>query len=127
MIRRPPRSTLFPYTTLFRSVRPGQLGDAFDLLPCSPGLAVADVLRHRRPEEHRLLRHEGYLGPQRLERELLYVLPVYEHPSCLRVVEAGDKARYRSLAGPAQADAPDAAPGPDLQAPAPGGLAGPQT
>src|SRR2546429_5966620 len=24
MIRRPPRSTLFPYTTLFRSVEPGQ-------------------------------------------------------------------------------------------------------
>src|SRR5437870_9616273 len=24
MIRRPPRSTLFPYTTLFRSPRPGQ-------------------------------------------------------------------------------------------------------
>src|SRR3712207_8744836 len=24
MIRRPPRSTLFPYTTLFRSIRPGQ-------------------------------------------------------------------------------------------------------
>src|SRR3712207_7808878 len=25
MIRRPPRSTLFPYTTLFRSVRPDEL------------------------------------------------------------------------------------------------------
>src|SRR2546429_6741620 len=25
MIRRPPRSTLFPYTTLFRSALPGQL------------------------------------------------------------------------------------------------------
>src|SRR5437667_3931062 len=25
MIRRPPRSTLFPYTTLFRSVRPGKV------------------------------------------------------------------------------------------------------
>src|SRR5256885_10300756 len=25
MIRRPPRSTLFPYTTLFRSLRPNQL------------------------------------------------------------------------------------------------------
>src|SRR2546430_6675462 len=25
MIRRPPRSTLFPYTTLFRSNRPGQV------------------------------------------------------------------------------------------------------
>src|SRR3712207_7645580 len=24
MIRRPPRSTLFPYTTLFRSIRPGE-------------------------------------------------------------------------------------------------------
>src|SRR3712207_7757618 len=31
MIRRPPRSTLFPYTTLFRSLRvkrPGRSGDA---------------------------------------------------------------------------------------------------
>src|SRR3712207_8439260 len=28
MIRRPPRSTLFPYTTLFRSVRPLLGGDA---------------------------------------------------------------------------------------------------
>src|SRR3712207_7180436 len=26
MIRRPPRSTLFPYTTLFRSVHPGGVG-----------------------------------------------------------------------------------------------------
>src|SRR5437667_4841077 len=31
MIRRPPRSTLFPYTTLFRSVRKGQL--LFELDP----------------------------------------------------------------------------------------------
>src|SRR2546427_9195978 len=29
MIRRPPRSTLFPYTTLFRSIRAGWLADAF--------------------------------------------------------------------------------------------------
>src|SRR3712207_9081792 len=27
MIRRPPRSTLFPYTTLFRSARPALVGD----------------------------------------------------------------------------------------------------
>src|SRR5256885_11815601 len=27
MIRRPPRSTLFPYTTLFRSVEQGAFGD----------------------------------------------------------------------------------------------------
>src|SRR2546427_7410433 len=29
MIRRPPRSTLFPYTTLFRSGRGGHPGDRF--------------------------------------------------------------------------------------------------
>src|SRR3712207_6998939 len=27
MIRRPPRSTLFPYTTLFRSLRPAERGE----------------------------------------------------------------------------------------------------
>src|SRR3712207_8842557 len=31
MIRRPPRSTLFPYTTLFRSRGAGEEGDAQDL------------------------------------------------------------------------------------------------
>src|SRR5256885_12170864 len=30
MIRRPPRSTLFPYTTLFRSSQPQQRGDRDD-------------------------------------------------------------------------------------------------
>src|SRR3712207_8924897 len=33
MIRRPPRSTLFPYTTLFRSRRPQRLGRAVAALP----------------------------------------------------------------------------------------------
>src|SRR5206468_9095050 len=35
MIRRPPRSTLFPYTTLFRSRRPGRspTSDAASALP----------------------------------------------------------------------------------------------
>src|SRR2546426_7538663 len=34
MIRRPPRSTLFPYTTLFRSPRPSQAN--FVLVECGP-------------------------------------------------------------------------------------------
>src|SRR2546427_5851102 len=36
MIRRPPRSTLFPYTTLFRSVEPTARSDidAFLTFPC---------------------------------------------------------------------------------------------
>src|SRR3990167_6954926 len=51
MIRRPPRSTLFPYTTLFRSVAPAQ---AF-LLRLWHVLVVALLallLRERRSEEH---------------------------------------------------------------------------
>src|SRR6266513_5561494 len=54
MIRRPPRSTLFPYTTLFRSPRhggpktpaPDRLGS-----PTAPR-APASAGRHRRSEEH---------------------------------------------------------------------------
>src|SRR3712207_8356086 len=49
MIRRPPRSTLFPYTTLFRSrggaeaVQPGEVGD----LLADPHLRVEPaLLRH---------------------------------------------------------------------------------
>src|SRR2546427_4795761 len=40
MIRRPPRSTLFPYTTLFRS-----LADAFGKFQDGDLLGVADVRR----------------------------------------------------------------------------------
>src|SRR3712207_8364806 len=36
MIRRPPRSTLFPYTTLFRSIGPGYRGGA-DLVRAAAG------------------------------------------------------------------------------------------
>src|SRR3712207_6997149 len=46
MIRRPPRSTLFPYTTLFRSSRSDALDRAEQ--PLEPGLERRDklVLRH---------------------------------------------------------------------------------
>ncbi len=39
MIRRPPRSTLFPYTTLFRSTRIFRPGDVY-LVPNRPGLTL---------------------------------------------------------------------------------------
>src|SRR5437016_9444515 len=44
MLRRPPRSTLFPYTTLFRSPRPGLWVIQFRrILPGGPrGAAIAD-------------------------------------------------------------------------------------
>src|SRR5256885_7220014 len=51
MIRRPPRSTLFPYTTLFRSSNTGGMG-------LSPGggwitqQGAVELLRSARSEEH---------------------------------------------------------------------------
>src|SRR5437588_9735582 len=47
MIRRPPRSTLFPYTTLFRSLRREAAGQAGD----GGGLQRL-VIAHGRSEEH---------------------------------------------------------------------------
>src|SRR2546426_8004310 len=73
MIRRPPRSTLFPYTTLFRSIRSSEVcrgsglqlreepsGDwcVFDASACWANLPViaikhsTDTFRSHRSEEH---------------------------------------------------------------------------
>src|SRR5712675_3353146 len=64
MIRRPPRSTLFPYTTLFRSgsaVRANRRCDA------SPGSATGGFPRRRRPtgsdrKSTRLNSSHGYIS-----------------------------------------------------------------
>src|SRR5229473_7449519 len=75
MIRRPPRSTLFPYTTLFRSLGPALadgLGDC-PPRPEHPG-AVGPRQRARPKDEHRRRRAKQKLGPgmlagdQRVER-----------------------------------------------------------
>src|SRR5256885_11453422 len=50
MIRRPPRSTLFPYTTLFRSAACTRKSGACSLSPLSLGTSLALTLR--RSEEH---------------------------------------------------------------------------
>src|SRR3712207_7451879 len=48
MIRRPPRSTLFPYTTLFRS-RPALHRLAVAQDPHAPGLDLVEQPQHLRP------------------------------------------------------------------------------
>src|SRR3712207_7105907 len=55
MIRRPPRSTLFPYTTLFRSVRRSAADDA-DLVPA---LAAKVPARGQRTGQARGAHLEG--------------------------------------------------------------------
>src|SRR3989442_15989308 len=53
MIRRPPRSTLFPYTTLFRSCRALRLSHVADSLRRRPPLDDQQGTRlRRRSEEH---------------------------------------------------------------------------
>src|SRR3712207_9487150 len=50
MIRRPPRSTLFPYTTLFRSVTEDELGARVVLVDVLVGIRQVGPGRHE--EEH---------------------------------------------------------------------------
>src|SRR5256885_9685399 len=44
MIRHPPRSTLFPYTTLFRSLRPDHVDRKLDRLALAGAVVAADQL-----------------------------------------------------------------------------------
>src|SRR5256885_12869602 len=53
MIRRPPRSTLFPYTTLFRSRRQ-ILGDLLEVVFVAPRLELAPRIPDLRPRDLRI-------------------------------------------------------------------------
>src|SRR5256886_9155432 len=51
MIRRPPRSTLFPYTTLFRSQHAGVPGRQHETVTPEP-VGVRGIVSQMRSEEH---------------------------------------------------------------------------
>src|SRR3712207_7557248 len=63
MIRRPPRSTLFPYTTLFRSPyrRDGWPGRRRPRCLLRPARAPRTLRPHRRPERGRSEEHTSEL------------------------------------------------------------------
>src|SRR3712207_7735379 len=102
MIRRPPRSTLFPYTTLFRSVLKRNIGEAMivgfvavglfaggHLLPVMGG-ALAEALQEQvtyaaiRSEEHTSeLQSRQYLVCRLLLEK--NPAPLAEPPDCRRV------------------------------------------
>src|SRR3712207_7356755 len=63
MIRRPPRSTLFPYTTLFRS----RLALRVEVLVAEVAVAAGDVERHDDPVADREMR--GRVGPDLLHED----------------------------------------------------------
>src|ERR1039458_6800635 len=56
MIRRPPRSTLFPYTTLFRSAMLGSIASELLLGQCDGRLTLAN---HAQPSRNRGMAFEG--------------------------------------------------------------------
>src|SRR3712207_7632665 len=68
MIRRPPRSTLFPYTTLFRSgVRERRLAGGLDRLGASPRGRDGRLIQDRRLHPEAGIRahgglHDGAVG-----------------------------------------------------------------
>src|SRR5256885_13606094 len=74
MIRRPPRSTLFPYTTLFRSQRGGPEDDAFRRV-------------HERDADH----------VRRKEREVLVSPALADVPGGVRAVEESVRCRKESV------------------------------
>src|SRR2546429_1577541 len=92
MIRRPPRSTLFPYTTLFRSG-----GGAFQQILTSAKVGDAIVhMTQQRSEEH----------TSELQSRL--------HLVCRLLLEKKKKEQCRrTLAGPGLADAHTTVPYPD--------------
>src|SRR5260370_17834061 len=65
MIRRPPRSTLFPYTTLFRSVFPWMYGNSRNAPPSNEDIARVAVGSLMKPGGHAGQRHRPS-GPELL-------------------------------------------------------------
>src|SRR2546423_14780440 len=93
MIRRPPRSTLFPYTTLFRSQ------DAF--IRALAGLRATDADMNLRPWLYMIVRNramDDLRRPSPLAAELDHVAhlrPVDDPDPAVRVL---DRHRFRSVA-----------------------------
>src|SRR2546427_11799350 len=86
MIRRPPRSTLFPYTTLFRSLPP--LGDVeIDL--DAPALAPDRVGEQRQRDLQRL----AQVGPARPQEDVLHRLHRQGRGAARRAVLVVDQDR----------------------------------
>src|SRR2546425_1403510 len=107
MIRRPPRSTLFPYTTLFRSLPLSMTSDAArQLMELYPRIYFACHTRHvRDPRTRRLLSaHQASILDHLDEREPLTLVDLARHmgvtPSTMslhveRLVRRGYVSRLR--------------------------------
>src|SRR3712207_8197313 len=86
MIRRPPRSTLFPYTTLFRSRDPAAAARDAAQRQADPGAPVPD------PDGDRArLAHRGDLGTARRSEEHTSELQSRQYLVCRLLLEKKKK------------------------------------
>src|SRR3712207_7657698 len=90
MIRRPPRSTLFPYTTLFRSVQ--------TLEHFGPHLAGSQELQGGNLETYRekLPEYDYVLGPEARDEAPDQFDPIFYDPERLQVLEDRKSTRLNS-------------------------------
>src|SRR3989442_7020318 len=92
MIRRPPRSTLFPYTTLFRSARPcSRSSPCSSTLACRRPWGARQASVEERSEEHT---SELQSRPHLVCRLLLEKKHYARHHLQLGIPEAGLRAMY---------------------------------
>src|SRR5438034_7553570 len=86
MVRRPPRSTLFPYTTLFRSVHHPGLPDLLQVRQAGGGASLlAGLSEHReqdRSEEHtsELQSHSDLVCRLLLEKKkIIHIIDIHRN------------------------------------------------
>src|SRR3712207_9401339 len=99
MIRRPPRSTLFPYTTLFRSV----FGGLVDKFPLGAVMNKALTLRGAQQHGHRYIPRilEGMRsGEIRTEHLATHVLSLEHGPKGYQLVKSKEDGCVRAVFRP---------------------------
>ena len=85
-------------------MRQRRLGRPLHVLLRNVRLAVGDVVAHRVVEQHRLLRHDADLRPQRGQRKIADVDAVHQNASAGDIEKARDEVHQRGLARAAAAD-----------------------
>ena len=89
MIRRPPRSTLFPYTTLFRSVLVDEIPDKNDTIQISLATFASAKDEALQAGEHDLV--------ERFSKAQLWADQMFS--SMIKLRESGDMKKYSSVLG----------------------------
>src|SRR5690349_24082388 len=98
MIRRPPRSTLFPYTTLFRSVEENGLIDV------GAELAPSHFVAGQKVDVTGTTIGKGFAGPMKRSEEHTSELQSRRDLVCRLLLEKKKQTRLRSSVGPDHID-----------------------